>query len=152
MPLESRAQHARVLPLLLREGPDGKRQAVVCLGPIRFLPSPLQKGLHAPVDHLVSNWAYMVMTSLAWSLKAWIGLSIPVDGRWREKHEQERRRVDTLARLCHRDEEEMDTLIRARTSALQKASDHVALSQARIFTGSAAPCSSNSTPLIDRRI
>jgi CRP-like cAMP-binding protein len=60
---------------------------------------------------------------------------------WRSEREleQERRRVDTLARLCHRDEEEMDALIRARTSALQKASDHVALSQARIFTGSAAP-------------
>ncbi len=60
---------------------------------------------------------------------------------WRSEREleQERRRVDTLARLCHRDEEEMDTLIRARTSALQKASDHVALSQARIFTGSAVP-------------
>jgi CRP/FNR family cyclic AMP-dependent transcriptional regulator len=60
---------------------------------------------------------------------------------WRSEREleQERRRVDTLARLCHRGEEEMDTLIRARTSALQKASDHVALSQARIFTGSGLP-------------
>lgn len=51
------------------------------------------RALHAPVDNLESNWAYMVMTSLAWTLKAWIGLSIPVDGRWREKHEQEQRRV-----------------------------------------------------------
>ena len=60
---------------------------------------------------------------------------------WRSEREleQERRRVDTLARLCHRDEEEMHALIRARTTALQKASDHVALSQARIFVGSAMP-------------
>ena len=34
----------------------------------------LKSGVHAlttPVDNLVSNWAYMVMASLAWSLKAW---------------------------------------------------------------------------------
>ena len=29
------------------------------------------RALTAPVDDLVSNWAYMVMASLAWSLKAW---------------------------------------------------------------------------------
>ncbi len=51
------------------------------------------RALHAPVDTLESNWAYMVMTSLAWSLKAWIGLSVPVAGRWREQHEAERRQV-----------------------------------------------------------
>ncbi len=51
------------------------------------------RALHAPMDNLESNWAYMVMTSLAWNLKAWIGLSVPVDGRWREQHQQERRDV-----------------------------------------------------------
>ena len=51
------------------------------------------RALAAPVDHLVSNWAYMVMTSLAWTLKAWAGLCLPVAPRWREKHEGERRRV-----------------------------------------------------------
>ena len=35
----------------------------------------------------------MVMTALSWSLKAWIGLSVPVDGRWREKQQRERRHV-----------------------------------------------------------
>ena len=29
------------------------------------------RALTAPVDNLVSNWAYMVMTALAWDLKAW---------------------------------------------------------------------------------
>ena len=29
------------------------------------------------VDNLSSNWAYMVMASLAWSLKAWSALSLP---------------------------------------------------------------------------
>ena len=33
------------------------------------------RALHAPVDNLVSNWAYMVMTALAWNLKAWWALS-----------------------------------------------------------------------------
>lgn len=55
---------------------------------------------------------------------------------WRSEREQEqeRRRVDTLARLCHREAPEIDSLIRSRTGALQKAADHVALSQARIFS------------------
>ena len=33
--------------------------------------------LQAPVDNLVSNWAYMVMTALAWNLKAWLALRLP---------------------------------------------------------------------------
>jgi hypothetical protein len=37
------------------------------------------RALHAPVDNLVSNWAYMVMTSLAWNLKAWWALHLPED-------------------------------------------------------------------------
>lgn len=32
------------------------------------------RALHAPVDTLESNWAYMVMTALAWNLKAWWAL------------------------------------------------------------------------------
>jgi Transposase DDE domain len=33
------------------------------------------KALAMPVDDLVSNWAYMVMASLAWSLKAVVGIA-----------------------------------------------------------------------------
>lgn len=51
------------------------------------------RALHAPVDSLESNWAFMVMTALSWNLKAWIGLSIPIDGRWKEKQQHERRQV-----------------------------------------------------------
>jgi Transposase DDE domain group 1 len=43
----------------------------------------LQMGVHAfrtPVDTLLSNWAYMVMTSLAWNLKAWAALMLPETG------------------------------------------------------------------------
>ena len=35
------------------------------------------RALSAPVDSLESNWGYMVMTSLAWTLKAWLGLLLP---------------------------------------------------------------------------
>lgn len=48
------------------------------------------RALHAPLDNLTSNWAYMVMTALAWNLKAWCALLLP-DGRgphaaaWREQ-------------------------------------------------------------------
>lgn len=38
------------------------------------------RALHAPVDNLLSNWAYMVMVSLAWNLKAWWALWLP-EGR-----------------------------------------------------------------------
>jgi len=51
------------------------------------------RALHAPVDNLVSNWAYMVMVSLAWSLKAWFALMLPEKGRWKEKHAAEKQAV-----------------------------------------------------------
>jgi hypothetical protein len=44
----------------------------------------------APLASLNSNWAYMVMASLAWSLKAWAALLIPVHARWREQHEEQK--------------------------------------------------------------
>jgi hypothetical protein len=40
----------------------------------------LKGGVHAlamPVHDLLSNWAYMVMAALAWSLKAWFALLMP---------------------------------------------------------------------------
>ncbi len=51
------------------------------------------RSLSAPVDNLVSNWAYMVMASLAWSLKAWAALLLPEVGRWKEKHAEEKRKL-----------------------------------------------------------
>jgi hypothetical protein len=52
------------------------------------------RALHAPVDNLESNGAYMVMTSLAWNLKAWWALMLPEQpGRWHEKHRAEKRWV-----------------------------------------------------------
>ena len=47
--------------------------------------------LHAPVDNLESNWAYMVMTALAWNLKAWAALILPeTPGRWQGKYQAEK--------------------------------------------------------------
>ena len=51
------------------------------------------QSLSAPVDSLMSNWAYMVIGSLAWSLKAWAALMLLEDGRWREEHREENRRL-----------------------------------------------------------
>jgi hypothetical protein len=52
------------------------------------------RALHAPVDALLSNWAYMVMTALAWNLKAWFGLLLPeTPGPHQEKYAKEKRWV-----------------------------------------------------------
>ncbi len=51
------------------------------------------RSLAAPVDSLLANWAYMVMGSLAWSLKAWAALVLPETGRWREKRREEKRKL-----------------------------------------------------------
>ena len=48
------------------------------------------RALRLPVDNLVSNCAYMVMASLAWTLKAWFALSLPAKGRWAAKHRAEK--------------------------------------------------------------
>ena len=49
------------------------------------------KAMAMPVGDLVSNGAYMVMASLAWSLKAWAALLLPEGSRWAEKHRSEKR-------------------------------------------------------------
>jgi hypothetical protein len=59
----------------------------------------LKSGVHAlttPVDNLVSNWAYMVMASLAWNLKAWSAMLVPVSPRHQATHQAEKR---TLLRM-----------------------------------------------------
>jgi hypothetical protein len=52
------------------------------------------QALRMPVDNLVSNWAYMVMAALAWSLKAWLALSLPeTSGRWRDTHAAQKQQL-----------------------------------------------------------
>jgi hypothetical protein len=56
----------------------------------------LKNGVQAmrmPTDTLVSNWAYMVMASLAWTLKAWFALLLPHEGRWSAKYQSQKQAV-----------------------------------------------------------
>ena len=49
------------------------------------------RALHAPVDNLNSNWAYMVMTALAWNLKVWWALMLPEEpGDSQQQHRDEK--------------------------------------------------------------
>lgn len=55
----------------------------------------LKNGVNAmrmPVNDLRSNWAYMVMTALAWNLKAWFALLLPKAKRGEEILKMEFRR------------------------------------------------------------
>jgi Transposase DDE domain group 1 len=55
------------------------------------------RALRTPVDTLESNWAYMVMTALAWNLKAWWALLLPEPpGRWQERHRAEKKWALTI--------------------------------------------------------
>jgi hypothetical protein len=52
------------------------------------------RALHASLDTLESNWAYMLMLSLAWNLKAWWALTLPeAPGRWQEQHHADKQQV-----------------------------------------------------------
>jgi hypothetical protein len=61
--------------------------------------APLKGGAHAlraAVDNLVSNWASMVMTGLAWNLKAWFALSVPEHPRHQATHRQQKRQLPRM--------------------------------------------------------
>jgi hypothetical protein len=51
------------------------------------------KSLRAPLDNLHSNWAYMVIATLAWNLTKWIALLLPETGRWKKKRAEEKSAV-----------------------------------------------------------
>jgi hypothetical protein len=51
------------------------------------------KATRMPVDTLLSNWAYMVMAALAWTLKAWFALRLPETGRWATRYAAEKAAV-----------------------------------------------------------
>jgi hypothetical protein len=52
--------------------------------------------LRAAVDNLTSNWAYMVMTALAWNLKAWFALSVPEHPRHKAAHREQKRHLSRM--------------------------------------------------------
>ncbi len=51
------------------------------------------RGLRASLNTLLSNWAYMVMTGLAWDLKAWWALCLPESPGEMQQHGQEKKWV-----------------------------------------------------------
>ena len=52
------------------------------------------RALRAALDTLEANAAYMLMTALAWNLKAWAALWLPeTPGRWQEQHREQKRRL-----------------------------------------------------------
>jgi len=55
------------------------------------------KAMRMPVDNLTSNHAYMVMASLAWTMKAWFALLLPEAGRWGKKHRVQKQQVLHMA-------------------------------------------------------
>jgi hypothetical protein len=49
------------------------------------------KAMRNPLGNLHSNWAYMVMTSMAWTLKAWCALLLPTPaGLWHKRYMAQR--------------------------------------------------------------
>jgi hypothetical protein len=71
--------------IVLKAGDRGDQENLI---------AQLKGGVYAlttPVDNLVSNWAYMVMASLAWTLKAWAALLLPEEPRRVEEHRAEKR-------------------------------------------------------------
>jgi hypothetical protein len=80
----------------VRRGADGKgpgHRNLASRLPYNLI-AQLKSGVHAlraAVDNLVSNWAYMVMTALAWNLKAWFALSVPEHARHKGVHREQKR-------------------------------------------------------------
>lgn len=52
------------------------------------------RALHSPVNTLESNGAYMLMTALAWNLKAWWALTLPdPPSRWQHRRREQKQWV-----------------------------------------------------------
>lgn len=54
--------------------------------------------LKGPLNSLTTNWAYMVIASLAWTLKCWFALLLPTHGNglWTQKYQAERRQIQRM--------------------------------------------------------
>ena len=52
------------------------------------------RAMRNPLDNLYSNWAYMICASLAWTLKSWCGLLLPIaPGRYEGRHREQKRKL-----------------------------------------------------------
>jgi hypothetical protein len=57
------------------------------------------RAFQAPVDNLMSNWGYMLMGSVAWTLKAWLALWLPESGGSQRKGDADSKRPSEKSRL-----------------------------------------------------
>lgn len=57
------------------------------------------RAFRMPVGNLVSNWAYNVMASLAYSITRWLRLLLPEGGRWADRRRSEK---ESALKLCYR--------------------------------------------------
>lgn len=57
------------------------------------------RAFRAPLDNFYSNWAYMVMASLAWTLKSWMALWLPEEDRAAGDNAAQRRQPSARHRL-----------------------------------------------------
>jgi len=57
------------------------------------------RALHAPVNDLLSNGAYMLITSLAWNFKAWLALSLPEPATPGPRQVQRRKEKNALLKM-----------------------------------------------------
>jgi len=73
------------------------------------------------------------------ALKAAIDAMLLATWRSEREQHQEQRRVETLVRLSKKEPAQVEELMAARISTLQKACDHVALSHAKIFSQADLP-------------
>lgn len=51
------------------------------------------RALRSPLNTLDANWAFMVMTALALSIKVWVGLTLPIEAEQRIAQMEERRKI-----------------------------------------------------------
>ena len=89
--------------------------------------------LAAPVDTLLSTWAFMVMASLAWSLKAWMALLLPSNGPLAAKKQQRLRM-------------EFTTFRRAMQEKLERGPDASSLPRQGLRVGAEAEIHGGATP------
>ena len=57
------------------------------------------RAFQAPVDNLMSNWGYMLMGSVAWTLKAWLALWLPESAGSQGKGDPTSKRPSEKSRL-----------------------------------------------------
>lgn len=91
----------------------------------------------APLNTLNANWAYMAIVAIAWSLKAWFALHIPVAPRWQTRHEADRKRV---LHMEFRSFVQRFILVPAQIDCSNRATTHLSPAGLALRTSDLLPC------------